>query len=165
MFRFLVCATLLFCLVSPSVAERAPQSRTTSTCDFQDGRQLSVRYSSQAPGKDNPREGKVWVPGGAPVYLFTGAPLLVNDSEIPSGAYSLYVIPEKDNWTLVVNKNVSDANLYDEHQDILRVPMQIGEISQPDKHLRMVFAHVAPKQCNMRIYSGKTGTWAEFKEK
>jgi hypothetical protein len=42
--------------------------------------------------------------------------------------------------------------------------MNVAKISE-GQPFSMVFAHMAPKQCNIRIYEGKTGTWAEFLEK
>ena len=44
------------------------------------------------------------------------------------------------------------------------MPMQSGHLSEPQPFV-VSFGHIAPKQCNMRIYDGKIGTWAEFKEK
>jgi hypothetical protein len=83
----------------------------------------------------------------------------------PDGAYSLYVIPEKQSWTLVVNRNVTPGSKYDEKQDLVRVPMQIGEVEDTFEQPQVAFAQVGPKQCNMRLYYEKVGTWAEFREK
>jgi hypothetical protein len=77
----------------------------------------------------------------------------------------MYVIPHRGNWTLILNKNVSEGSKYDEHQDLSRAEMQMGQLSQPNQQFSVFFGHVAPKQCNMRMYYGKTGTWVEFKEK
>lgn len=164
MLRFLMFTALLFTLVNSGLAQ-TPSSSTTAACSFQDGRQLSVRHTSDEAvlGKDKLPEGKLWIPGGAPLFLFTEVPLSVGNLEIPVGAYSMYLIPEKGNWTLVLNKKVTEAEKYDKGQDLARVPMEIGQLSAPEK-FAISFGHVAPKQCNMRIYYGKTGAWAEFKE-
>jgi hypothetical protein len=77
----------------------------------------------------------------------------------------MFVVPEKNHWTLVVNRNVAEGSAYDEHQDLLRADMQMGQLSEPNKAFRLVFGHLAPKQCNLRIYYGKTGTWLEIQEK
>jgi hypothetical protein len=55
----------------------------------------------------------------------------------------------------VVNKKV-DKGVYDAQQDLVCVPMDEGQISNPQP-FSLVVAHVAPKQCNLRIYQGKTG--------
>ena len=95
--------------------------------------------------------------------LFTQADLTIGNTQIPVGAYSLFMLPGKDRWTLVVNKNVKPGE-YNLQQDLVRVPMDVAQISEP-QGFSLVFAHMAPKQCNIRMYQGKTGAWAEFHEK
>jgi len=166
MLRFAMCMLLLAGMVRSSAAQQASSNSTTATCSFQDGTQLTVRYMNERiGGKSGPPEGRVWTPGGTPMFLFTQSALTIGNSQIPVGAYSMYVIPRKENWTLILNKNVTEGAKYDEHQDLSRVEMQIGQLSEPNKELSIIFGHVAPKQCNMRIYFGKIGTWAAFKEK
>jgi hypothetical protein len=150
-------------VLSVSGIAQADDSKS-SACTFADGEQMSVRYS--AVGNDNHKlpEGKVWSPGNSPMYLFTSAPLVVGTDQIPAEAYSMFLVPEKNDWTLILNKNVSSGSHYDEHQDLLRVPMQVGALSTPQA-FTVFFGHVAPKQCNMRIYESKVGAWEEFKEK
>jgi hypothetical protein len=83
---------------------------------------------------------------------------------MPVGAYSIYMLPGKQNWTLIVNKNVSSKD-YDEKQDVVRMNMESGNLSEAVDPLQVSFAHAAPKECNLRIYYGKSGNWAEFMEK
>lgn len=73
--------------------------------------------------------------------------------------------PQLLGWTLVVNKNVSAGNKYGKHLDLVRMGLLMGQLSEPQKEFTVLFGHTEPKQCNMRIYYGKSGTWAEFKEK
>jgi hypothetical protein len=67
--------------------------------------------------------------------------------------------------TLIVNKNVKDNTFYDQQQDLVRAKMEIAEMTSEGDNVKIVFGHIAPKQCNMRIYRAKTAGWAEFKEK
>jgi Protein of unknown function (DUF2911) len=146
-------------------AQQTPAMSTTS-CSFQDGKQISVRYDSELnEDKKALSKGRLWMPGGEPMWLFTQAALSVDTSEIPIGAYSMYIIPDKQDWILIVNKNVSAGRNYNEHEDLARVRMPLGQLSEPQKEFDLFFGHVAPKQCNMRIYYGQSGAWAEFKEK
>jgi len=163
--RFALFVVLWGGTFSMCFAQQAPAMSTTS-CSFQDGKQISVRYESQTNGdKKAMAIGRLWTPGGQPMWLFTQAALSVDASEVPIGAYSMYIIPDKDNWILIVNKNVTAHSNYNEHEDLARVKMPLGQLSEPQKNLDVMFGHVAPKQCNMRIYYGKAGGWAEFKEK
>jgi Protein of unknown function (DUF2911) len=142
------------------------QNSATAFCDFDDGQEVSIRYNSViASPRDEPRNGKVWAPGGSPMTLFTAVPLMLDNSTIPTGAYSVYVIPNKKEWTLIVNKNVTAGAAYDEKQDVARSSMELGEVETPPKQLQVSFAHIAPKDCSIRLYYGKTGAFTDFKEK
>ena len=148
----------LFCLT------RAHGQDTTSVqCMFDDGKQMSVRYHS-APATQKLRDGRVWSPGNAPIFLFTSAALKVAGTTVPVGAYSIYVIPEKKTWTLIVNKNVAEKSEYDPRQDLARAPMETGALSQPSKRVTIFLGHIGPKQCNMRLYYGTIGAFGEFLE-
>jgi hypothetical protein len=135
-------------------------------CTFGDGKQMKVEYSNAtAKPRQELHDGRLWEPGGSPLFLFTESELTLGGSVIPEGAYSLYVIPEKRNWTLVVNRNTTVGGQYDERKDLIRPPMEIGESDPPVAQVQVALAHVAPKQCNLRLYYEKTGAWAEFHEK
>ena len=145
-------------------ARTDPLSTQVAVCTFADGNQLSVRYNR--PPADRSADfsiGKLW-PAASSMFLFTPVALTIGGSAIPAGAFSLYVIPGHNEWTLIVNKNVTEGSKYDETQDLLRTPMNIGQLDEPKKEFTAYFAHIAPKQCNLRFYYGKTGSWAEFRE-
>ena len=165
-----VCIIMLgqFILTTPVLSQTndPDQNSATAFCDFDDGQEVSIRYNSLiANPKDEPRNGKVWAPGGSPMTLFTAIPLTLNNSTIPTGAYSVYVIPNKKEWTLIVNKNVTAGAAYDERQDVARSSMELGEVDTPPKQLQVSFAHIAPKDCSIRLYYSKTGAFTDFKEK
>jgi hypothetical protein len=165
MYRLPGSILLLIIAISASPVRGADRT-TTATCTFEDGRQMSARYSQGAArGKDELPLDKVWTPGKEPILLFTQAEISADSTAIPTGAYSMYLIPGKENWTLVINKNVRSGSKYDEHQDLLRIAMPTGELGQPQNQFTVVFGHIGAKQCNMRIYYGKIGAWAEFHEK
>jgi hypothetical protein len=96
--------------------------------------------------------------------LFTEAQLSFGGSTIPVGAYTVYPIPAKDKWTLVVNKNVTAGAAYDEKQDLARSPMETDQVEQAAQALEVAFAHVGEK-CTLRIYFGKTASFAPFTAK
>ena len=50
---------------------------------------------------------KPWRTGAnQPTKIKTSAPLKFGDKEVPSGEYVLYTIPGKDQWTLILSKNL-----------------------------------------------------------
>jgi len=147
-------------------AQQTDSNSATAFCDFADGQEVSIRYSTATvSSKDEPHNGKVWLPGGSPITLFTNAPLTLNGSQIPIGAYTVYVIPNKKDWTLIVNKNVTSGAPYDEKDDVARAPMELGEVDSTPKQLEASFAHSSAKVCSIRLYYGKVGAFVEFDEK
>lgn len=136
------------------------QDSQTAYCEYTDGSQVTMQYNSKA--KEEPRNGRVWGPG---ITLYVQVPLTLGNSEIPLGAYSVFLIPDKKNWTLIVNKNVTAGAQYDSGKDVARAQMEIGEIPEPLKQLQLSFAHMGPKQCSLRVYYQKTGAFTDFMEK
>lgn len=156
-------AVLLSLFLTPWLAAQSG-SQSTTTCNLDDGRQVYVRYNAISSKSEKVANGKPWSPGGTPMTLFTEAPLTLGSSSIPLGAYSLYPIPARDHWTLVVNKNVTPGAAYDEKQDIARAPMETAQVDTPSDALEVAFAHVGVK-CTLRIYVGKTASFVDFTAK
>ncbi len=162
--RLVWSAVLISLLRTPWLAAQAGGAPTsTTTCNLDDGRQVYVRYNPVS-SKEKPANGKPWTPGGTPMTLFTEAQLTLGSSVIPIGAYTLYAIPAKDHWTVVVNKNVTAGTAYDEKQDIARAPMETAQVEQPSEALELAFAHVGVR-CTLRIYMGKAASFADFTAK
>ena len=166
--RWLAMCAVVLSVVVPGViaaAQDADSQTQTVSCNLDDGSQVSVQYNPVAKNKEEPRNGKVWEPGGAPLTLYTQVPVVVNNVTIPVGAFSIYFIPDKKNWTMIVNKNVTAGSKYDEAQDLVRAPMELGNLGQPVKPVQVVMAHMGPKLCTIRLYYGTAGVLADFTEK
>jgi Protein of unknown function (DUF2911) len=162
-----VCFVLIAQSFLAAAAQASPDDQTaTASCDFADAKEITVQYNTTVMSdKDQPHNGKVWMPGGSPLTLFTQVALILNHQELAVGAYSMYVIPNKKEWTLIVSRNVTNPKTYDEKQDLVRAPMEIGGITGPPKQLQVSFAHIAPKQCSIRLYYETVGAFVEFNEK
>src|SRR5882724_11658470 len=142
---------LVLFMCSVTFAQDAPQN-TMASCTYADGNSLTVRYSDANPGKkrDLPN-GKVWSPGDVPMLLFTETPVRIANADLAVGAYSMYVIPDKGKWTLIVSKNITPGAAYDEKQDLARTTMQTGQLSAAIDQPHVSFGHVAPKVCSLRV--------------
>jgi hypothetical protein len=90
--------------------------------------------------------------------------LTLGSSQIPLGAYTVYPIPAKSNWTIAVNKNVTAGTPYDEKQDIARSVMETAQVESPSDTLEVAFAHVG-NRCTLRIYIGKAASFVDFTAK
>jgi len=72
--------------------------------------------------------GKVWRAGAnEATELFTTKALRFEGEVLAPGAYSVFVIPEADKWTVVFNKDLGQwgAYSYDKSQDALRVDVPV----------------------------------------
>ncbi len=158
-------AVLITLLLTPwlSAQSNGPTTSTT-TCNLDDGRQVYVRYVPVASSKEKLQNGKPWAPGGTPMTLFTEAPLSLGSSIIPIGAYTLYPIPARGNWTIAVNKNVTPGAAYDQNQDVARAQTESAQVEQATDTLEVAFAHVGSR-CTLRVYIGKTASFADFTAK
>ncbi len=156
---------LVFLALTPGLAAQSSSATTsTASCYLDDGRQVYLRYVPVATNKEKISNGKPMIPGGVPMTLFTEAQLSLGSSVIPVGAYTVYPIPARDHWTLAVNKNVTPGATYDEKQDVARAPMETAQVAQPSDALEIAFAHVG-ERCTLRVYIGKTASFADFTAK
>ena len=162
---FLVLAFLFF---SCAVFAQSTPSASTATCNFDADKQLAVEHQRISFNPKKPimgREvpyGKVWAPGGKPMTLFTNAAVMIGGTKLSIGAYTMFVLPSQKQWTLIISRSTDMSGKYDGQQDVVKVPMESGELPNPEPELSVTFAHVAPTQCSIRVDLEKTGNFAIF---
>jgi Protein of unknown function (DUF2911) len=165
---FVLAASLLFCT---SLFGQGTTSGATATCNFDSSRQVAVGYQRITVNVKKPVFGeaipydKVWAPGGKPLALFVNSPVTIGGKEVPTGAYTMFVIPSEKQWTLIVSKSTDTSGRYDEGEDLARVPMEYGTLSRPESEFSIYFAHVAPDQCSMRLDLERARAWVIFQER
>jgi len=142
----------------------------TATCNFDEEKQLVVQYQPVTVNLKKPLAaqvpfGKAWAPGGKPMTLFANTPVQVGSRVLPIGAYTLFVIPNPKQWMLIVSKSTDMTGAYNEQDDLVRAPMDSGELPNPEPDLSVSFGHVAPNQCNIRLDLEKYGHFTTFQER
>jgi hypothetical protein len=167
--------SLAYCLVGAcfSLGQAASDSDSRrASCDIDDGKELAVNYPHFAfatKDKKNLNDklayGKVWKPGNQALTLFTNTPVNIAGTTLATGAYTLYLIPERKQWTLVVSKNTDLAATYDPSKDVVRAPMQVGILTQPSLDLGVYFEHSGRQECTLRVDIAETGAWVPFQQK
>lgn len=68
--------------------------------------------------------GKVWRTGANQATTITfGEEVMIGDKKVPAGKYGVLTIPEKDNWTIIITKqlDVTSPSAYKQDQDVVRV--------------------------------------------
>jgi hypothetical protein len=159
---------VLAILAGTGVAQQTAADSLTGSavCTFDDGKQVSTRYNPVAVGRsEGAPTGKVWAPGSLAMTLFTETGVTLGNTLVPAGAYTMYLLPGKKDWTLIVSRNVTIDSKYDQNQDLVRAPMQTGELSQAEGQLKVFFGHTGPKRCEINVDYGKNRAWIEFMQK
>ncbi len=168
----LVCI-LSSCFAVGQAAPSADPGSSTATCDFSNQQQLAVQYQPLTIAKKDKDNflghqvpyGKVWEPGKQSLTLFTNSPLTIAGTTIPVGGYTMYLIPNKKAWTLVVSKNTNPTATYDQAMDIVRAPMEIGILTATEAKFNVSFEHTAPNECTLRVDIADVGAWVPFQQK
>ncbi len=107
-------------------------------------------------GKDFPLEpnGHVWRAGANEATKFTVTDdVLINGQKLAAGAYSLHVIPGKDEWTIIFNKTADQwgSFRYDAKQDALRVRVKPVWLQESQEVLSYEIPQVTANTAQVRI--------------
>jgi len=128
------------------VASRAQQDKSkrpsppaTATLDLGNGKSISIDYSSpRAKGRKIYGGlvpfGKVWRTGANESTTFvTTADVTVGGTKVPAGSYTLFTIPDKDKWTLVISKKTGEwgTDYPGASNDLARVEMKASTLPAP----------------------------------
>ncbi len=104
--------------------------------------------------------GIVWRTGAnnATVITLTDT-IQVEGHTITPGSYSLFSIPDADEWTIIFNKKIDQwgAYSYDEKQDLLRFKVKPTKLNNRVETLAIQFADVQEEDCLLQILWEKTG--------
>jgi hypothetical protein len=75
---------------------------------------------------------QVWRTGAnRATHFATSRDLVVGDAVIPAGTYTLFTIPRRDGWTLMVNTRTNiNGQSYDADADLVRLPMRVRTLDQ-----------------------------------
>jgi len=76
----------------------------------------------------------------------------INGDKVAKGRYTLYAIPNADNWTFILNKDVDTwgAFKYDAQKDVLRATVPIEKLSDVVEALSMTFEKT-DNGCNLVV--------------
>lgn len=68
-------------------------------------------------------------------------PATINGVAVPAGSYSLFAIPEKDKWTIIINKELDmwGAYAYDESKDLVKITVPVKTVTTPIELLSIAF--------------------------
>ena len=174
--KFVSCAALLLVVTVLAFAQedksQRPSPPAQAQCKLSDGKTITVDYSSpRAKGRKIMGElvpyGKVWRTGANEATTFvTDTDLTASKLSIPAGSYTIFTVPNKDNWTLIVNKKTGEWGIpYKYESDELgRTDMKASPTSGPVENFTIAFDQ-SGSSCKMNLSWENTQASVEFKEK
>ena len=98
--------------------------------------------------------GTVWRTGANTATEITfSEDVKLEGHNVPAGTYSLFTIPDKDQWTIILNKAVKDwgAYSYKPENDLLRFTVKPAHIHDKHETLAIQFANSTTSSADLQI--------------
>ncbi len=163
------CCTLL---ATASLAQsNQPPASPGATADVTlRGKALTIKYSSprlkgRTIGGDIVPYGQVWRTGANPATtLITAADLKIGTLDVPAGTYTLFTLPNKDQWLFIVSKKTGEWGVpYPEGNDLGRTPMKSKPTASSQEEMSITFEHTKRAKTELHIKWGTTDQYVTVK--
>ncbi|MDF2431300.1 MAG: hypothetical protein JWP44_931 [Mucilaginibacter sp.] len=155
--RYIYLFTILLAVVSIKAnaqTPRIPEASSTQTIiqDFGLGK-ITITYSRPNVngrvifGGINPY-GQVWRTGANAATTITFSEnVFMQGNKVPAGTYALFTIPDKDEWTVILNKTAKQwgAYSYKEADDLLRFKVKPIHLDEKRESFTIQFANATTK--------------------
>lgn len=142
------CLSLALMVVACGAQDKSkrPSPPATATVDL-GGTTITIDYSSprlkgrQVGGEVAPF-GKVWRAGAnEATTLVTTGNITVGGTAVPTGSYTIFALPEKDKWTLIISKKTGEwGTAYPgPSEDLARIPMKVSALPSSVENFTIAF--------------------------
>ncbi len=158
----LICGLLYF-TSNAQLRTPAPSPSTTIKQDFA---LSSVELSYSRPAVKGRKifgdlvpYGKVWRTGANQATTITfGEDVTVGGKKVPAGKYGLLTIPNENEWTVILSKqlDVTSPAAYKQDQDVVRFTVKANEMPFSIESFMMGFDNITAKSMNLFILWDKT---------
>jgi Protein of unknown function (DUF2911) len=133
---FALVLTTAFIVRAQQDKSKRPSPPASATCELAGGKSITIDYSSPRMRGRKIYGGlvpfnEVWRTGANEATTFvTTADLMVGGEHVPAGSYTLFTLPEKDKWTLIISKKTGEWGIPypGEKEDFLRVGMKVSAL-------------------------------------
>jgi hypothetical protein len=108
--------------------------------------------------------GQIWRTGANESTTFvTETNLKVSGKAIPAGSYTLFTVPNADQWLLVISKKTGEwgTDYPGESEDLLRVPMKVSKAAAPVENFTIKFTNDG-KKCTLHLAWENTEASVDF---
>ncbi|HEU5401539.1 MAG TPA: DUF2911 domain-containing protein [Terriglobales bacterium] len=168
----LLSLVLLLSLVAVAQEKKPPLSpRKSAEHSFADGKKVSIDYGSPSirgrkiMGGLVPY-GQVWRTGANEATGFvTDTDLMVGETKVPAGKYTIYTLPGETSWQLIINKQTGQwGTEYNQSQDLARIPMKLDALNSPVEQMTFSLEETGPDSANLVLEWEKTKLTVPLKE-
>jgi hypothetical protein len=155
--RIALLTCFLFSLTIIAACQGRPSPAASASCDLGGGKTIKTDYSSprlkgrKMIGEHEPY-GQVWRNGANEATTFvTSTDLVVGGKSVPAGSYTLWVVPNPDKWTLIINKKTGEwGTPYTyEADELARIDMKLSKTSSPLENFTIAYDKTATG-CTLR---------------
>lgn len=137
---------------------KRPSPPAKTSCALAGGKSITMDYSSpRMKGRKIFGElvpfGKEWRVGANEATTFvTTADVTVGGKAVPAGSYTVFAVPDRDKWTLVISKKTGEWGVpYPGAQfDLLRTDMKVSSLAAPLENFTIALDQSATG-CTMRF--------------
>ena len=134
-----ICSLAVLTLAVAAIVVRAQQDKSkrpsppaSAKCELAAGKSITIDYSSprlkgRKVGGEIAPYGQVWRTGANEATTFvTTTDLMVGSTHVPAGSYTIFTVPNKDKWLLVISKKTGEwgTDYPGEKEDLARVDMK-----------------------------------------
>lgn len=105
------------------------------------------------------RYGAVWRTGAnSATTISFSTDVKLNGTAIPAGKYELFTIPNPDEWTVIIHKNVSEwgAYSYDAKDDVARITAKPVKLSEPIESFTIALNDLRDESATLNLMWEKT---------
>lgn len=169
--KFVLIAVAVFAVATLASAQmgdskdksKRPSPPASAECKLTDGKTVKIDYSSpRAKGrkifgttdeKAVVPYGQIWRTGANESTTFvTDANLKVGGKDVPAGSYTIFTVPNADEWWLVISKKTGEwgTDYPGEKEDLVRVPMKVSKNGPPVENFLIAFDQGGSK-CKLRM--------------
>lgn len=126
---------------------KRPSPPATASLDLGSGKSITIDYSSprlkgRHVGQEIAPYGQVWRAGANEATTFVPtADITVGGTAVPAGNYTLFAIPNKDKWTLIISKKTGEwgTNYAGPSEDLARVDMKVSALPSSVENFTISF--------------------------
>jgi hypothetical protein len=149
-----LCSLILFAVIMNAATASAQQDKASrpsppasADCTMPNGGTIHVDYSVPSMkgrkifGQLVPY-GQVWRAGANEATTFViNKDMTVGGKAVPAGSYTLFTIPDKDKWTLIISKKTGEwgTDYPGQANDLARVDMKVSTLPSPVENFTISF--------------------------